>query len=196
MKRIDIIIKKRNIFAYILFTLALMGKGESLANEKNNTYTVHPPQLSIPKGAPGETRRIITQFYYWTLICDEKEKLRQGVCNVTQAVHDQEDNTVFSWSLVSTKSGQAVMLLRTLPNADTKVPIRLFMEGVKEPLLIRYTQCDKFVCLAQFLVKPILNKQIEQNKEVRISYRVKKGKEFSFTLPFKGLSEALYSLQR
>ncbi|WP_033313024.1 invasion associated locus B family protein [Bartonella rattaustraliani] len=196
MKKIDIIIKKRNVWVSILFILALIGKGESLAGENNSVYTVRPPQLSIPKGGPGETRRIIMQFYNWTLICDEKEKLRQGICNVTQTVHDKDDNNIFSWSLVSTKSGQAVMLFRTLPNADTNVPIQMFMEGVKKPLLIHYTQCGKTVCLAQVSVGPILNKQIEQDKTVRISYKVKEGKIFSFKVPFKGLKAALYSLQR
>ncbi|WP_336294857.1 invasion associated locus B family protein, partial [Bartonella sp. CB169] len=176
--------------------LSLLGKGESLADENNNIYTVHPPQLSVPKGEPGEIRRIVTQFNHWTLICDEKQKLKQGICNVTQTVHDQEGNTIFSWSLASTKDGQAVMLLRTLPNADTTAPIQMFVEGIKKPVLIRYTECSKLLCLAQSRVGPIFTKQIEQNKEVRISYKVKEGKIFSFTVPFKGLSAALYSLQR
>ncbi|WP_455479533.1 invasion associated locus B family protein [Bartonella sp. B23] len=195
MKKKDIIIKKQNILVNILFVLALMGKDESLANENNSIYTVHPPHLSVPKGEPGEIRRIIMQFHHWTLICDEKQNLKQGICNVTQTVHDQEDNTIFSWSLVSTKNGQPIMLFRTLPNADTNVPIRMFMEGVKNPILIHYTQCSKTVCLAQSPVESIFSKQIEQNKKVRISYKVKEGKIFSFTVPFKGLSAALYSLQ-
>ncbi|AFR25877.1 invasion associated locus B family protein [Bartonella quintana] len=184
------------IIVVFLFASILLGKGNSFADENNSAYTVHPPQLSVPKGELGETRRIIMQFYYWTLICDEKQKFKQGVCNVTQTVHDQEDNTIFSWSLVSTKNGQAVMLFRTLPNTDTNVPIRMFIEGVKKPFLIRYTQCDEEVCLAQLLVGPVFSKQIEQNKEARISYKVKEGKVFSFIVPFKGLSAALYSLQR
>ncbi|WP_208436310.1 invasion associated locus B family protein [Bartonella phoceensis] len=192
--------KKRNIFVRILLVLAFLGKGKSVANENNNIYTVQPPHLSTPKGQPGETRRIIMQFYDWTLICDEKQdekqKLKQGICNVTQAVHDQKDNTIFSWSLVSTKNGQAIMLFRTLPNADTNVPIRMFLEGVKKPILIHYTQCNETVCLAQSPVGPMLSKQIEQNKKVRISYKVKEGKIFSFTVPFKGLSAAINSLQR
>ncbi|WP_442864046.1 invasion associated locus B family protein [Bartonella sp. 220B] len=196
MKTMNITIKKQNIFVIILFVLAFIGKGESFANEKKDVYTVHPPQLSIPKGGPGETRRIIMQFDYWTLICDEKQKLKQGICNVTQTVHDQNDNTIFSWSLVSTKNGQAVMLFRTLPDTDISIPIRMFVEGVKKPLLIHYTQCNETVCLAQSPVGPIFSKQIEQNKKVRISYKIKEGKTFSFTVPFKGLSAALYSLQR
>ncbi|WP_019220752.1 invasion associated locus B family protein [Bartonella senegalensis] len=188
--------KKRNILITILFFLALLGKGESFASETNSVYTVQPPHLSIPKGEPGETRRIIMQFYHWTLICDEKQKFKQGICNVTQTVHDKEDNTIFSWSLVSTKNGQAIMLFRTLPNADTNSPIRMFLEGIKKPVLIRYTQCNEEICLAQSPVGPLLSKQIEQNKEVRISYKVKEGKILSFTLPFKGLSAAINSLQR
>ncbi|WP_208441607.1 invasion associated locus B family protein [Bartonella raoultii] len=200
MKKSNIMIKKQNIFVKILFVLALLGKGESFASEKNDTYTIQPPHLSIPKGEPGETRRIIMQFFHWTLICDErqdeKQKLKQGICNVTQTVHDQEDNTIFSWSLVSTKNGQPVMLFRTLPNADKNVPIQMFMEGVRKPLLIHYTQCNETVCLAQSPVGPVLSKQIEQNKKVRISYKVKEGKTLSFIVPFKGLSAALNSLQR
>ncbi|ATP13092.1 invasion associated locus B family protein [Bartonella henselae] len=196
MKKTDIMIEKRSILINILFFLALLGKGESFADENNSVYTVHPPHLSIPNGAAGETRRIIMQFYYWTLICDEKQKLKQGICNVTQTVHDKEGNTIFSWSLVSTKNGQAVMLFRTLPNADTNVPIRMFVESVKKPVLIHYKQCNEEICLAQSPVGPVLSKQIEQNKEVRISYKVKEGKIFSFTVPFKGLSAAVYSLQR
>ncbi|MGF7157461.1 invasion associated locus B family protein [Bartonella heixiaziensis] len=195
-KKANIIIKKKNILAKVLFTLVLLGKSEGFADENNSVYTVHPPHLSVPSGAPGETRRVITQFDNWTLICDEKTSLKQGICNVTQTVHDQEDNTIFSWSLVSTKNGQAVMLFRTLPNADINVPIQMFVEGVKKPVLIRYTQCDEAVCLAQSPVGPVFSKQIEQNKKVRISYKMKEGKIFSFTVPFKGLSAALYSLQR
>lgn len=180
----------------IFFVLALLGKGESFADENHNVYTIHPPHLTVPRGAPGETRRIIMQFYYWTLICDEKQQLKQGICNVTQTVRDKEDNTIFSWSLVSTTNGKAIMLFRTLPNADTNVPIQMFVEGIKKPVLIHYTQCSQTVCLAQSPVGPIFSKQIEQNKEVRISYKVKEGKIFSFIVPFKGLSAALYSLQR
>ncbi|WP_455475850.1 invasion associated locus B family protein [Bartonella sp. B17] len=190
------IIQKRNILAKILFIFVLLGKSESFANQNNNAYTIHPPQLSVPSGAPGETRRIIMQFYNWTLICDEKKSLHQGICNVTQAVHDKEDNTIFSWSLVSTKNGQAVMLFRTLSKADKSVPIKMFIDGVKKPVLIRYIQCNQSVCLAQLPVESVLSKQIEQNKDVRISYKVKDGDTLSFTAPFKGLSEALYSLQR
>ncbi|MBB4076496.1 invasion protein IalB [Bartonella fuyuanensis] len=179
----------------MLFILALIGKGESFANESNNIYTVHPPHLSIPKGEPGEIRRIIMQFYDWTLICDEKQnlKLKQGICNVTQTVHDQEGNTIFSWSLVSTTNGQAVMLFRTLPNSDINVPVQMFVKGVKKPVLIHYTQCNETVCLAQSPVGPVLTKQIEQDNTVRISYKLKEGKVFSFTVPFKGLNAALNS---
>ncbi|WP_455482184.1 invasion associated locus B family protein [Bartonella sp. B35(2025)] len=190
-------IKKNSaIIIKLLFISIFLGRDKGFADEKNTVYTVHPPRLSVPGGAPGEIRRVITQFYNWTLICDEKQKLKQGICNVTQTVHDQEDNTIFSWSLVATQNGEAVMLFRTLPQADTDIPIKMFLDGVKKPILIRYTQCNQAICLAQLPVGPILSKQIEQNKNVRIFYKVKGGKIFSFTVPFKGLNEALYSLQR
>ncbi|WP_074380991.1 invasion associated locus B family protein [Bartonella doshiae] len=203
-KKTNIIIRKRNIWIKILFALILLGKGEGFADEDKSVYTIHPPHLSIPSGDPGETRRIIMQFYHWTLICDEKQKfkqgvkqsIKQGICNVTQTVRDEKDNTIFSWSLASTKNGQAVMLFRALPNADTNFPIRMFVEGIKKPVLIDYRQCNQMVCLGQSPVGPILSKQIEQGKEVRISYKLKEGKTFSFIVPFKGLSAALYSLQR
>ncbi|WP_208441648.1 invasion associated locus B family protein [Bartonella raoultii] len=196
IEKIIIIMKKRRVLVKILFTLALLGKGGVFANENDSVYTIHPPHLSIPRGEPGETRRIIMQFYDWTLICDEKQKLKlkQGICNVTQTVHDQEGNTIFSWSLVSTTNGQAVMLFRTLPNSDINVPIQMFVKGVKKPILIHYTQCNETVCLAQSPVGPILTKQIEQDNKVRISYKLKEGKVFSFTVPFKGLNAALNSL--
>ncbi|WP_332060556.1 invasion associated locus B family protein [Bartonella sp. CB74] len=195
-KRINKITEKRNILAKILFIFLFLGKSESFADQNNSAYTIHPPQLSVPKGAPGETRRIIMQFYNWTLICDEKQSIHQGICNVTQTVHDQEDNTIFSWSLVSTKNGQAVMLFRALPKADKNVPIQMFMDGVKKPILIHYTQCNQRVCLAQLPIGPTLSGQIEQNKNVRISYKIEEGDTLSFIAPFKGLSAALYSLQR
>ncbi|WP_375609164.1 MULTISPECIES: invasion associated locus B family protein [unclassified Bartonella] len=195
IEKMTIIIKKRSMLVNVLFALVLIGKGESFANENDNIYTVHPPHLSIPKGEPGETRRIIMQFYDWTLICDEKQKLKQGICNVTQTVHDQEGNTIFSWSLVSTTNGQAVMLFRTLPNSDINVPIQMFVKGYKKPILIHYTQCNETVCLAQSPVGPVFAKQIEQNNKVRISYKLKEGKVFSFTVPFKGLNAALNSLR-
>ncbi|WP_273754535.1 invasion associated locus B family protein [Bartonella sp. MM73XJBT.G] len=197
IEKIIIIMKKRRVLVKILFALALLGKGGVFANENNGVYTIHPPHLSIPRGQPGETRRIIMQFYDWTLICDEKQKLKlkQGICNVTQTVHDQEGNTIFSWSLVSTTNGQAVMLFRTLPNSDINVPIQMFVKGVKKPVLIHYTQCNETVCLAQSPVGPILTKQIEQDNKVRISYKLKEGKVFSFTVPFKGLNAALNSLR-
>lgn len=189
------IIKKRSMLVKILFAFALIGKSESFANENDSIYTVQPPHLSIPRGEPGETRRIIMQFYDWTLICDEKRKLKQGICNVTQTVHDQEGNTIFSWSLVSTTNGQAVMLFRTLPNSDINVPIQMFLKGIKKPVLIRYTQCNETICLAQSPVGPLLTQQIEQDNTVRISYKLKEGKVFSFTVPFKGLNAALNSLR-
>ncbi|WP_139412737.1 invasion associated locus B family protein [Bartonella mastomydis] len=197
IEKMIIMIKKRRVLVKILFALALLGKGEGFANENNSVYTIHPPHLSIPRGEPGETRRIIMQFYDWTLICDEKQKLKlkQGICNVTQTVHDQEGNTIFSWSLVSTTNGQAVMLFRTLPNSDINVPIQMFVKGVKKPVLIHYTQCNETVCLAQSPVGPVLTKQIEQDNKVRISYKLKEGKVFSFTVPFKGLNAALNSLR-
>ncbi|WP_336287565.1 MULTISPECIES: invasion associated locus B family protein [unclassified Bartonella] len=196
IKKSSKIIKERNVLVEIFLILFLLGNGESFSNENDDAYTVHPPQLSVPRGGPGETRRIIMQFYNWTLICDEKKSLHQGICNVTQTVHDQRGNTIFSWSLVSTKNGQAVMLFRTLPKADTSVPIQIFVDGVKKPILIHYKECSRIVCLAQSPVEPILTGQIEKNKDVRISYKMKEGKIFSFIVPFKGLSAALYSLQK
>ncbi|MCL6229717.1 invasion associated locus B family protein [Bartonella bilalgolemii] len=187
--------KYQSIFVSLFFVFVLLGKGGSFAHEKN-MYTLHPPQLSVPSGKPGEIRRLIMQFYNWTLICDENTTLKQGVCNVTQTVHDEEDNTVFSWSLVSTKNGQPAMLFRTLPNSDTTIPIKISVEDVKEPSFVRYTQCDEMVCLAQSALSPILSDQIEKKKNVRISYKLKEGKTLSFILPFNGLSEALFSLQR
>ncbi|WP_332060297.1 invasion associated locus B family protein [Bartonella sp. CB74] len=196
IKKVSKIIKEQNILVGFLLIFFLLGNCKSFANENNDVYTVHPPQLSVPRGGPGETRRIIMQFYNWTLICDEKKSLHQGICNVTQTVHDQRGNTIFSWSLVSTKNGQAAMLFRTLPKADTSVPIQMFVDGVKKPILIHYKQCNRIICLAQSPVGPILSRQIEQNKNVRISYKMKEGNTFSFIVPFKGLSAALYSLQK
>ncbi|ENN93268.1 invasion associated locus B family protein [Bartonella bovis] len=186
----------RKSIAGLLFVLVFLGKAVSFAEEQDSVYTVHPPQLSVPGGKPGETRRIIMQFDYWTLICDENKTMKQGICNVTQTIHDdKEGNKVFSWSLVSTKNGQPVMLLRTLPNANTNAPIEVFMEGVKKPLLINYKQCNQEICLAQYPVGPVLMKQISKSSNVRISYQLKEGKTISFVAPFKGLSEALFSLQ-
>ncbi|OPB31198.1 invasion associated locus B family protein [Bartonella sp. AR 15-3] len=188
--------KYQSIFSNLLFLFILLGKSESFSHGQDNIYTVHPPQLSVPGGKPGETQRLIMQFYNWTLICDENKILKQGICNVTQAIHDKEDNTIFSWSLVSTKNGQPAILFRTLPNADTNVPIRIFMENIKEPILVHYTQCGEEVCLAQSPLGPVLSSQIEKKKNVRISYSLKEGKTFSFIAPFNGLSEALFSLQK
>lgn len=176
---------------FSLFALIFLGKGEGRADERDNSYTVHPPKLSAPSGDPGEIRRIVMQFYNWTLICDENRKLRQGICNVTQAIHDQEGNTIFSWSLVSTKDGQAVMLLRALPSADMNVPIKLSFPGVKKPILVHYAECSSKLCLAQLPLEAALSAQIERDGSVRISYQVKGGKVFSFTAPFKGLKDAL-----
>ncbi|WP_041583177.1 invasion associated locus B family protein [Bartonella australis] len=188
--------KNWNITASFLFIFILLSNSVGFADEKDNIYTVHPPRLSVPRGKPGETRRVIMQFNYWTLICDENRVLKQGICNVTQTIHDKEDQVIFSWSLVSTKSGQPVMLFRAMSNADTKIPIKLLLDGVKEPLWVNYKQCDETVCLAQLAVGPTLSKQIEQKKNVRISYKIKNGKTLSFVAPFEGLSEALFSLQR
>ncbi|AQX19282.1 invasion associated locus B family protein [Bartonella sp. WD16.2] len=189
-------IKNRKYIAGLLFVLVFLGKAVSFANEEDSIYTVHPPQLSVPSGKPGEIRRIIMQFHYWTLICDENKTVKQGICNVTQTIYnDKEGNKVFSWSLVSTKGGQPVMLLRTLPNANTNVPIQVFMEGVKKPLLISYKQCNKEICLAQYPIGPVLMEQISKSSNVRISYQLKEGKTLSFVTPFKGLNEALFSLQ-
>ncbi|WP_455478674.1 invasion associated locus B family protein [Bartonella sp. B10] len=196
IEKSNTIIKNRNLLIKILFTLVFLGNGDSFAGERNNIYTLHPPRLSVPSGAPGEVRRVITQFHNWTLICDEQQSLKQGICNVTQTVRDQEDNTIFSWSLVATKNGQAVMLFRTLPQADTSVPIKMVVDDVSKTILIDYTQCNQTVCLAQSLVEPILSQYIEQGKNVRISYKIKGGGVLSFVVSFKGLSEALYSLQR
>ncbi|WP_336276429.1 invasion associated locus B family protein [Bartonella sp. CB178] len=196
VKRINKVMKRQNILVKILLAFLVLSRSESFASQNSSVYTIHPPRLSVPGGAPGETRRIIAQFYNWTLICDEKKSLHKGICNVTQTVHDQKDDTIFSWSLVATKNGQAVMLFRTLPKADESIPIRMFIDGVKKPVLVRYTQCNKKVCLAQLPVGSALSGQIEQNKDVRISYKVKEGNTLSFTVPFKGLSAALYSLQR
>ncbi|AQX30239.1 invasion associated locus B family protein [Bartonella schoenbuchensis] len=189
-------IRNRKYITSLLFILVFLGKAVSFAEEQESVYTVHPPQLSVPGGKPGETRRIIMQFDYWTLICDENKTIKQGICNVTQTIHnDKEGNKVFSWSLVSTKNGQPVMLLRTLPNANTNAPIQVFMEGVEKPLLISYKQCNREICLAQYPVGPVLMKQISKSSNVRISYQLKEGKTLSFVAPFKGLGEALLSLQ-
>ncbi|ALE04154.1 invasion associated locus B family protein [Bartonella ancashensis] len=87
------------------------------------------------------------------------------------------------------------MIMRTLPDADVNSFIQIFLKGIKDPVFVRYTQCDDAVCLAQFSVDKVFNEQVEKRSDVKISYQVKSGQKFSFTAPLKGLSEAIFSLQ-
>lgn len=70
--------------AFIFLIFASLHLDKSYAAETN--FTMHPPALSVPDGKPGEIRRPIMQFNYWTLICDETLRKKKMVCNATQAI--------------------------------------------------------------------------------------------------------------
>lgn len=176
--------------------LSLAGKaGFAFAEDIPNSYSLHPPAISVPDGKPGETRRSLMQFYNWTLICDEILERKHMVCNVTQSVRDRNGRVVFSWSLAASDDGRPFMLLRALPDADKSAPVMLAMKTGGEPVKIAFIGCDQNICLARTPVGPVLAKAIDEGSVMKISYQMNDRKTIAFNTSFRGLKEAVASIR-
>lgn len=159
------------------------------------SYSVRPPPLAVPSGEPGAVRRSIMQFYHWTLLCDTVFADNTQVCNVSQAVWNNDNAMVFSWSLAASDKGDPFMLLRTAPNADTKSPVRLAVKGSRQSVDIAFVGCNDKVCIAQTPVGPLLTQAIKNRSDITISYRLAGQGIFSFDTSFLGLKEAVAAIK-
>jgi len=144
----------------------------------------------------GQYRRIFQPFPNWTLVCDENLKARQQVCNVSQAVIDARGKQVFSWSLAAGEDGRPSFILRTLPDADTRAGIEIQPEKGGEPVRIPFTGCNQKLCLGTTPIVGVLSAAIEQGVSVTVTYRTHSGESRTYTLPLKGLNEAVSSISQ
>lgn len=178
-------------FASLILATLCGNKGQATEEQ----YSVHPPALSVPSGKPGEIRRSIMQFNFWTLICDENRIQKKMVCNVTQSIQDKQDSVVFSWSLAATNDGKPFFLLRTPANSDKKVPIQITFSGLKTPIKIAYIDCNENVCLAQSAILPIMWEKIDKASTAQITYQRQNGTKVRLDAPLKGLKDAVASIK-
>ncbi|KAA6205495.1 MAG: invasion-associated locus B family protein [Candidatus Tokpelaia sp.] len=154
-------------------------------------YSLRPPPLSVPAGEPGAVRRSIMQFYQWTLICDTVFADKTQVCNVSQAVWDAGNMVIFSWSLAASDKGDPFLLLRTLPDTDTKSPVRIALKGTNQAVNVAFVGCNAALCLAQTPVGPFLTQAIRKQSNITVSYRSAGRGVLSFDTSFLGLKEAV-----
>jgi len=159
------------------------------------SYSVRPPPLAVPSGEPGAVRRSIMQFYHWTLLCDTVFANNTQVCNVSQAVWNDDNAVIFSWSLAASDKGDPFMLLRTAPGADTKSPVRLAVKDSKQSIDIAFVGCNDNVCVAQTPVGPLLTQAIRNRSDITISYRLAGQGTVRFDTSFLGLKEAVAAIK-
>lgn len=169
---------------------ALAGARDNLAG-----YSLRPPPLSAPSGAPGAVRRTIMQFYDWTLICDATAAEKKQICNVSQALWDSQNAVVFSWSLAASDKGEPFMLLRTAPDTDIKTPLRLAVSGAAKVIALDFVGCNDALCMAQTPVGPVLTRAIGNEGDIAVSYRTASKGMLQFSLPLRGLKAAVAAIK-
>jgi len=160
-------------------------------------YRLKGSDIVLPPGVPlGQYRRIFQPFPNWTLVCDENLKTRQVVCNVSQTVIDTKGRQVFSWSLASEEGGQSDFILRTLPDADTQAGIELQTVNMAGPIRVAFQGCNQKLCLGTTPVAGPLSEEIERGSSIVVTYHARNGEVRAYTLPLKGLKEAIASSGR
>ncbi|MEJ1117658.1 invasion associated locus B family protein [Phyllobacterium sp. CCNWLW109] len=182
---------------WLLVSLALSSLSCPVAagQEAKAGFRIKPSDVVPPADVKlGDYQRTIRPFENWTLICDEKVKARQRVCNVTQTIENQLGQVAFSWSLAATKEGNPYMIVRTAPIADADAPLALAFEGRKEPVKIRLDGCNQAVCVGMLPVGPIMRDQISKKSSPTISYATRTGKTISLVAPLSGLSAAVEAI--
>lgn len=177
------------LFAVLALCCAAKARGQEAAG-----YVLKPPALAAPGGAPGAVRRVIMQFYHWTLLCDEIIAQKRRVCNVTQTVHDASDNTIFSWSLAGSDDGKPFLLLRALPQADTGKPFRLLVKSTGRTAEVPFVGCNEALCMGQTPVGPILTQGIKDESDIVLSYQLTNGGAAELVLPLQGLRAAVAAI--
>lgn len=177
------------------FAFALLSCPFAVGQELNNGFRVKPSDVVPPSDVKlGDYQRTIRPFENWTLICDEKVKARQRVCNVTQTIENPLGQIAFSWSLAATKEGSPYMIVRTAPIADSDSPLAVIFQDRKEPVKIRLDGCNQAVCIGKLPVGPIMREQISKNSSPTISYTTRTGKTISVVAPLNGLSAAVEAI--
>ncbi|EJN05959.1 invasion associated locus B family protein [Phyllobacterium sp. YR531] len=187
----------RHTSFWLLYSVALSILSCPLAEgqEVNTGFRVKRSEVVPPSDVKlGDYQRTVRPFENWTLVCDEKVKARQRVCNVTQTIENQLGQIAFSWSLAATKEGSPYMIVRTAPIADSDSPIAVAFQGRKEPVKIRLDGCNQAVCIGMLPVGPIMREQISKSSSPTISYTTKTGKTISIVAPLSGLSAAVEAI--
>lgn len=175
--------------------LSFLSCSFAVGQELNNGYRVKSSDVVPPTGVKlGDYQRTVRPFENWTLICDERVKARQRVCNVTQTIENQLGQVAFSWSLAATKEGSPYMIVRTAPIADSNSPLAVAFQDRKEPVRIRLDDCNQAVCVGMLPVGPIMRDQIAKNSSPTISYATKTGKTIRVVAPLGGLSAAVEAI--
>lgn len=183
------------LLAYSIFA-SILSCSFAAGQEFNNGYRVKLSEVVPPPDVkPGDYQRTIRPFENWTLICDEKLKARQRVCNVTQTIENQLGQIAFSWSLAATKEGSPYMIVRTAPIANADTPVTFAFEGRKQPIKIRLDGCSQSVCIGMLPVGPVMRDQISKNSSPTISFASKAGRTINVVATLKGLSEAVEAIK-
>ncbi len=155
-------------------------------------YVVKPSEVAIPDGEKlGDYRRIIHPFKNWTLICDESQKSKHRVCNVTQTVVDQQGNAAFSWSLAATADGKPLMMMRIPAAAGVGQTIELAMGNRPDRIRVQTDRCDPFFCHAVIAVGDMLKRHIRTGTPCTVTYAVPPAATVTLQAPLEGLFAAL-----
>lgn len=188
-------LRHKSFWLLCSFVFSLLSCPLAVGQESNNGFRVKPSEVVPPTDVKlGDYQRSVRPFENWTLICDEKVKARQRVCNVTQTIENQLGQIAFSWSLAATKEGSPYMIVRTAPIADSDSPLAVAFQDRKEPVKIRLDGCNQAVCIGMLPVGPIMRDQIAKNSSPTISYTTKSGKTIRVIAPLNGLSAAVEAI--
>ncbi|NNU63608.1 invasion associated locus B family protein [Ochrobactrum soli] len=182
-------------FRLALTFLLLLG-GVASAQQPSATLRIKEAEVRLPDGVqPGQYRRIIQPFENWTLICDENLQKKTRVCNVTQAIIDQSNRMVFSWSVAATQDGKPYMIVRTLPGIGDKGTVVLTILDDRAPVRVSVDGCNDIVCVGTVPIGPRFKPQIDKGATVGIFYKTMSGEAIDITAPLAGISSALKAIE-
>lgn len=172
---------------------ALLASASSAATVAPAGFSVKPSDVVVPEGETlGQFRRSIQPFRNWILICDESLSARRSVCNITQTIVDARGAPAFAWSLLATKTGAPLMMMRAPPTLGVGAQIDVAL-GAQEAIVAQTDRCDVAFCYATVAVGDMLRRHIQAGTASTVTYAAG-GMVTQLQAPLDGLYEALAGL--
>lgn len=183
----ELIMNRSNKLLLAMITLLL----PELAVHAQPEFRVRPSSVTVPDGVPiGHYRRIIHPFENWTLVCDDNLFSKIRLCDIRQEVEIVGAGVIFSWALTASENGPPMMKLLGPAGIGVHGEIILtFSDGMTHR--VKMLSCNSSICLGHSPAGPKTQHHITAELPINISFNINELGNISFSVPMKGLKDAL-----